>query len=291
LKTIALATCASLPHLDPSDQGLIPAFAEKNILAKPVVWDDQTVDWFAFDAIIIRNTWDYYLKGESFIKWVEKLNIDQVLVLNDCEILLDNVHKFYLRSFENKGIPIIPTLFIDKNAKVGFESIPWDKFVVKPAISAGSYLTQIHEKSKFTQNSFVVFPESKDWLIQPFLPEIQINGELSLIFINRTFSHAVQKKPVDGDFRVQKQYGGIYESFSPSQSLMTVAQKIINSVEGNLLFARVDGIMLNETFHLMELEMIEPDLYMHFEPKSYANFVEASIKLMANGNHNKICTS
>lgn len=95
-----------------------------------------------------------------------------------------------------------------------------------------------------------------------------------MIFFNGSFSHAVIKKPKDGDFRVQRQYGGKYERFDPGKYLLSTAEKIISQVPQKLLYARVDGVMINNEFHLMELELIEPDLYFEFDEAIKDRFVD-----------------
>jgi glutathione synthase/RimK-type ligase-like ATP-grasp enzyme len=113
-----------------------------------------------------------------------------------------------------------------------------------------------------------------DWLIQPFLPEIE-QGELSMIFINGKFSHAAVKKPKEGDFRVQRQYGGKYQRIDPSVSLIALAENVIAQVPQQLLYARVDGVMIDNDFYLMELELIEPDLYFELDEEIKTRFISA----------------
>ncbi|MDZ4331418.1 MAG: hypothetical protein U0945_12680, partial [Flavobacterium sp.] len=120
----------------------------------------------------------------------------------------------------------------------------------------------------------------KELLLQEFMPEIQTLGETSFIFFNKKFSHAVNKKPVDGDFRVQSLFGGKYNLVQPSQELIEKAQKIVNTFPENLLYARVDGIIIENELYLMEIECIEPDLYFNLSENSLERFVAAIVELI-----------
>ncbi|MEO1654892.1 MAG: hypothetical protein AAFU64_15200, partial [Bacteroidota bacterium] len=113
------------------------------------------------------------------------------------------------------------------------------------------------------------------YLLQKFLPEIKENGEWSLIFFNGRFSHAVQKKPKKGDFRVQEEYGGESLAQIPPSYLIREARNIIQLFAPDSLYARVDGLDIQEAFYLMELELIEPELFLHLHPQGHSNFVEA----------------
>lgn len=264
--TIALLTCERLPELNPADRALIPILAEKDIVAVPVVWNAPNVRWQDFSALVVRTTWDYYKEAEAFRRWLDAMEQIGVPVFNPVSVVRDNMHKFYLKRFQEKGIAIVPTLFSAAPAPLAFDTLQaqgWNKIVIKPAVSAGSFLTDTYALSALTRDHFQEIVSQGDWLIQPFLPEIETQGELSMIFFNGSFSHAVLKKPKAGDFRVQKQYGGQYQRVDPSAELLQVAQHIA-TLENDLLYARVDGIIIDNQFHLMELELIEPDLYFEF---------------------------
>jgi glutathione synthase/RimK-type ligase-like ATP-grasp enzyme len=279
--TIALLTCQRLSNLTEPDQSLIPLFRNHGITAEPVIWNDPNIDWKKYDYLIIRNTWDYYTQSDAFIKWLNALRDQKIRMLNPIDVVLNNMHKFYLRDFQQNGVQIISTLFSDKSSPISFEKLTeksWQKIVIKPAISAGSYLTKTFETSELTKASFDEIVEGNDWLIQPFLPEIEQQGELSMIFFNNEFSHAIVKIPKDGDFRVQRQYGGKYQMIKPDKQLITIGENIIKQIPQKLLYARVDGVIINGVFNLMELELIEPDLYFEFGDDICHRFVTAVLE-------------
>lgn len=283
---IALLTCEKLPELTAADQLLIPELAKHNIVAKPVIWSDKTINWIDYDYLIFRNTWDYFEKETEFNLWLDQIEKLRIKTLNPIGIIKQNKHKFYLREMEKEGISILPTVFIDKTNSLNLaELIPshWKKAVIKPAFSAGSYLTEVFKVADIqkTNADYKNLAQEKELLLQEFMPQIQIAGETSFIFFNKKFSHCVNKKPLDGDFRVQSQFGGKYNLVQPNQDLIEKAQKIVNTFPENLLYARVDGIIIDTELYLMEIECIEPDLYFDIAPGALERFVASIVELIA----------
>lgn len=282
---IALLTCQRLPNLTPADQLLIPELAKHNIVAEAVIWDDPNVIWTDFDYLIFRNTWDYYEKESQFNLWLATIKKLGIKTLNSIYIIEKNKHKFYLRDFQEKGITIIPTIFIDKTTHLNLSGkIPsnWKKAVIKPSFSAGSYLTEVFEIADVDKINakYQNIARTIELLLQEFKPEIETEGETSLIFFNKKFSHAINKKPKAGDFRIQVQFGGMYTSIPPSAEVMQQAQNIVNTFPNQLLYARVDGIIINNKIQLMEVECIEPDLYFNYSEGSLQRFVNSILKLI-----------
>lgn len=281
---IGILTCARLPELLESDQQLIPLFAKENITAKAAIWDDETVDWTEFDYLIFRNTWDYYQKEEVFNSWLHKIELLGIKTFNPISVIQKNKHKFYLKEIEKEGISILPSIFLEKNSTSNLHDLipkSWEKMVIKPAFSAGSYLTKLIDRSELAsiQTEFKEYFATKDFLIQEFRPEIKELGETSFIFFDGKFSHAVNKKPVENDFRVQIQYGGKYTLIEPNADLLLQAELILSKVHEKLLYARVDGIVIENKLHLMEIELIEPDLYFDLAEGARERFVEAFLKV------------
>lgn len=280
---VGILTCARLPELLESDQKLIPLFAKENISAKAVVWDDETVDWTEFDYLIFRNTWDYYQKEITFNSWLNKINSLGIKSLNPIPVIQKNKHKFYLKDLEKDGISILPTIFLEKNSTSTLQNLipeSWEKIVIKPAFSAGSYLTKLIDRSELEsiQIEFKEHFEIKDFLLQEFRPEIKELGETSFIFFNGKFSHAVNKKPVVDDFRVQIQYGGKYTLIQPKEELVIQAELVLCKIPEKLLYARVDGIVIKNKLHLMEIELIEPDLYFDLAEGARERFIASFLK-------------
>ncbi|WP_396151263.1 RimK family alpha-L-glutamate ligase [Flavobacterium sp.] len=282
---IGILTCARLPELLESDQKLISLFTKENISAKAVIWDDESVDWRQFDYLIFRNTWDYYQKENAFNSWLHKIELLGIKTFNPISVIQKNKHKFYLKDLEKEGITILPTIFLGKNSISNLHDLipkSWDKMVIKPAFSAGSYLTKLIDRTEIEsiQNEFKEHFSTKDFLLQEFRPEIKELGETSFIFFDGKFSHAVNKKPVENDFRVQIQYGGKYTLIEPNIELLEQAKLVLSKIPEKLLYARVDGIVIENKLHLMEIELIEPDLYFDLADGARERFVESFLKVL-----------
>jgi glutathione synthase/RimK-type ligase-like ATP-grasp enzyme len=280
---IAILTCDQLPNLNLADQPLIKELAKHNIVASPMVWDDPNTNWSDFDYLIFRNTWDYFEKEIQFNLWLNKIEQLGIKTLNSIAVIKQNKHKFYLREMEKQGVRILKTIFIDKTDKLNIQDlIPsyWKRAVIKPAFSAGSYLTEVFESvnSNHINTKYQTIAAEKELLLQEFMPEIQTLGETSFIFFNKKFSHAVNKKPAEGDFRIQVQFGGQYTLINPDKELIEQAQKVVDLFNENLLYARVDGIIINNQLHLMEVECIEPDLYLNLSDGALERFSNSIIE-------------
>ncbi len=282
---IAILTCQNIPNLNESDQLLIPSLAKKNIDAKAVIWNDITINWLDFDVLIFRNTWDYYEKQIEFDLWLENIEKLGIKTLNSISIINQNKHKFYLQDFEKQGIKILPTVFIEKTENLNLSKIipnHWKKAVIKPAYSGGSYQTQLFDIVDIDKinEQYISIASEKELLLQEFMPEIMTLGETSFIFFNKKFSHAVNKQAVNGDFRIQNQFGGIYTLIEAEAQIIEKAQKIVNTFSENLLYCRVDGIIIDNELHLMEVECLEPDLYFNLAKGSIDKFVTSILEMI-----------
>jgi glutathione synthase/RimK-type ligase-like ATP-grasp enzyme len=243
----------------------------------------MTVDWPSFDLLIIRSTWDYYLHFEAFEKWLMLINNLNITLCNTVEIISENSHKFYLKNLQKKGVQIIPTEFLDKTDHLDLSLIhdkDWQTAIIKPAVSAGSFMTEKFNKKDIlsTTAKYTQIVKTCDLLVQKFMPEIELFGEVSLIFFGGVFSHAVKKMPHTGDFRVQVQFGGQYARFSPKPSTLQIAENILNTYTVTPIYARIDGIETASQFYLMEVELIEPDLYFNIVPEAKGRFVDCVLE-------------
>jgi glutathione synthase/RimK-type ligase-like ATP-grasp enzyme len=282
---IAVLTCAKCSGLSPRDHHLPGLFNHKGVGIVSAVWDDPAVNWSAFDGLLFRSVWDYHLKPTEFNNWLDFIALSGIKTLNPIETVKQNQHKFYLQYLQNQGVEIVPTTFIPKTDVLDISAVVktgWDRAVIKPAISASSYMTNVFAVSdwKQTEREYAAVAKERDLLLQAFMPEVIGEGELSLVFFNRRYSHAVLKWAVKGDFRVQAEFGGAHEAINPSKAIISTAEHILSLVPGPLLYARVDGLVKSGRFVLMELELLEPDLYFDSHPEASARYVSATMELM-----------
>lgn len=282
---IALLSCKNWPDILEKERAFATEFPQ-SIDVEVVIWNDPSVKWANYNYLIFRTVWDYFEMPNEFTAWLDMLSQQNIRTLNPLSVIKKNQHKFYLQDLERQGIDIIPTVFIPKNTGLSLSFLKeknWDTAVIKPAVSGGSYLTRLFSQSEIEEieTEYASFALENDLLVQPFMPEIQEMGELSILFFQGKYSHTILKKPKNGDFRVQSQFGGQYQTFEPDAALLATAQHIIETFGDDLLYARVDGILKGGKFLLMELELIEPDLYFDYHPDAKKNFLTALEAMIA----------
>ena len=259
-----------------SDDHLLSlALKSKGYQIEEPSWRAQ-LDWSKFDAVIIRETWDYHLHINEFLPVLKEIEASGTKLLNPLNIVEWNSDKRYLKELESKGVKIVPTIFLDQLNVVDLDNsfdVFGEKLIVKPVISANSLNTIITEEGD--TEALNVFMD-EPCIIQPFLESIHSVGEYSLYFFEGNFSHAIVKKPKAGDFRVQEDFGGTQRSIVPSEKLMQAAKEVVQYLPEGTFYARVDLLPdANEDFVLMELELIEPGMYFRFCDNAAENFANA----------------
>jgi glutathione synthase/RimK-type ligase-like ATP-grasp enzyme len=265
---IVLLSCDSLSGYVIDEHFLVEALTQEGHSVSTLSWSADT-DWKQFDCAVIRTTWDYTQRSQEFCEKL-KLISDQTKLYNSLDTIKWNIHKSYLGTLEKKGVVIVPTLFFKHDEKI---VIPKDwsaeKIVIKPAISAGAYQTYVVDRDQILAEL-----TPGDWLCQPFLPQIK-EGEISLIYFHKVFSHAVIKIPKAGDFRVQQEFGGDITAYTPSKELLKLGDQIMKCIDEDLLYGRVDVVSLDDHYALMELELIEPSMFFRTNPIAAKNFAKA----------------
>lgn len=275
-KSIALATYhlyLTKDYEDPEVLLLQQALQKLGFQTDVHVWDDENVDWKKYDLVIIRSTWDYFSKYEKFLKWLKTI-AESTKILNPISVMMWNLDKKkYLSELQSKGVKIIPSIFVDKFDKNEISKCfhEWKKIVIKPTVGAWSNLVErFVDLEKASQHIEKVIQKCGSAIIQPYCKEIE-EGELSLIFIENHFSHALRKIPAKGEFRSQHDggIGGSMEAYKPSETEIQFGKHILQVVNDlfktPLLYARVDYLILDGECCLMELELVEPYLYPEFE--------------------------
>ena len=268
---VALVTHAGLPSLTDDDRLLAAALDERGARTTPVVWSDTDVDWTSFDAILVRSCWDYFLRADEFFEWLTQLQVSRAHVQNPVRTLRWNAEKTYLRELEAVGIPVVPTHWMESGATESLADIRrrtgWSELVVKPAISGSAHETWRASPSAgyADDERLEAMTASGCVLVQPLVDVIAADGEWSLVFIDGEYSHAVLKRPRMGDFRVQIEHGGTFTATEPPESVIAQARTALRAApaeRGDMLYARVDGCVVDDDLLLMELELIEPVLFL-----------------------------
>ncbi len=296
---LALATCAELPDLDPDDQLLRDALVERGIAVDVAVWDDPTVDWASYPHVVIRSTWDYTERQAQFVDWTRRVEQTSTL-LNPADVIAWNTDKTYLRDLEERGLPIVPTIWLDPERNMSSRAInsrlpAFGEFVIKPTISAGSRDTGRYDASA-TQQRMLAITHAKNLMavgrkvmLERYLRAVDTAGETGLVYLDGVFSHAVRKSALlSGPFREGDLEGALYrgEVIAPREPstaerelgdrVLAVLGEVFVELDRPLLYARVDVIPDDEGSPvILEVELTEPSLFLSHAPGSVERAADA----------------
>ena len=282
---VAFATCRDLPRLIDEDRQVAAHLDDHGLRVLAVCWDDPGVDWRSFDAVVIRSCWDYHVRPGEFVAWLEKLAAQGCTVWNPVPLMLWNRDKTYLRELRARGVDTVPTVFLDAGSPADLGELmarlAADELVVKPTIAASSHgLWVVSANDADGQARLDEALRTDALMVQPLIGEIREAGEWSLMYFAGELSHAVNKLPKAGDIRVQEELGGRTSPADPPPTLVTAARRVLASIDGPILYARIDLVEIDGRGVLMELELIEPMLYFEHAPGSPENFRRALVKVM-----------
>lgn len=276
---IAVATCAGHDELKSDEPLLREALAERGIEAPSVRWDDPAIDWGEFAACLLRSTWDYHQKHAEFLTWAEEVAAVTRL-WNPPALVAWNSSKTYLRELEEAGVPLVPTVWIRPGEETDIEALlearGWDEVVVKPVVDLGARNLKRASGPRKTASALRKVLSRGEAMLQPYLPSLETEGELSLVYIDGSFAHAVRKLPAPGDFRVQGSWGGTARYVQPQPHEMEIAAQALSRLPEPPLYARVDLVTdLDGQPCLIELELIEPNLYLAESPGTAETLAQA----------------
>ena len=299
MRRVGFATCKVLPEPDVDEELLLTACREAGIEAEMAGWDDPSVSWGDFDLVVPRSTWNYHLSPSCFSSWIEHVN-SRCSLLNPAPIMLGNIHKGYLLELERRGIPIVPTRVLPglrgsgqrirqslenrgfgsatSFISSGFDQLPllrdviddtgWKWIVIKPAISAASFLTYVYSirQCPLAQELFELIGSGQDVMVQEFMP----GGEMAMVFINGKLTHGVEKyaRFADGVESVST------VACDVSSELAQLGSQVMSCVPPGWLYARVDAMRnASGQWLLSELELIEPSLFFLQSADALSRFI------------------
>lgn len=279
---LAIATCRVLPEPDHDQSLLLAALTRAGIKAKMLAWDDPSATLDGADMCVIRSTWNYHLDRPGFLAWAKRIDA-QTRLYNPLPVLTANSHKTYLRTLVQRGIPIVPTHFLDAGASNRLTDImaehKWQDVVVKPAVSAASYRTgRFSSKTVEEGNRFLAdLLRDREALIQPYMRSVESTGERALIWVDGELTHAVQKVP-----RFAGHDEHVSQALAINDDERRFAASALATIEDELLYARVDVVRTEDgSLAVMELELVEPSLYLAQCPAALERLVEGIRKRLA----------
>lgn len=250
-------------------------------------WDRPGVDWKRYDLVVIRSTWDYQHHPEAFLATLAAIGRAGTRIENSLEVVRWNMQKTYLRDLDARGVPTVPTLWRDRlgNGELLalFDELQSDEIVIKPVMSAtaqGAYRLD-RARARTQAADIECYFARRPLMMQPFEHGILAEGEFSLFYFNGAHSHSILKVPKDGDFRVQEEHGGDIQAVKAEPALLAAGAAAIAAIGRTLLYARVDLVRNRAGFRVMELELVEPALYLRMDPAAPERFADAIAALFA----------
>ncbi|MBE0651708.1 MAG: hypothetical protein IH595_12825 [Bacteroidales bacterium] len=285
---IGFLSTAEKPDMMPYDLQAKAMLIERNVDVEIIFWENYNEEnvhqLAAFDLVVIRTTWNYYRNIPAFKKFLDLLEQSGARVYNPVNLIKWNIDKRYLQELESEGFEIIPTLFVFDDEEDTFEKAVakgWKQIVLKPMISAGSYDTFVidaDDPERFHTLQHQYFT-NRPYMLQEFIPEI-LTGEVSTLHFADGYGYSVTKVPKAGDYRVQFQYGGVYHLQEVNPVIESISARLSEKLGHATLYRRLDGVWRNGRFLIMELELIEPDLYLSLSTEALNHWVENLISLV-----------
>ena len=276
---IIFTTCEKWSSISISDKLVADELTALGHDVESVPWNGDFGRFISSDLVLLCSNWDYHYHIQEFRKWLGKLKEHDIPLQNSLEIIKWNLSKSYISELAKNGILTPKSMIVDskEDLEASFEKMHWSKAVVKPIYGASGHLVECISREEIPNWAMTHIEKGANkWLLQEFISEIEQSGELSIVFINGNYSHAVRKIPKQGEFRINGQYGGQTSRIEPTSAIVEVARNILDYLEEIPLYARVDGVSINDTeFCLLELELNEPGLFFDLAPEKALYFARA----------------
>ena len=264
------------------DFKLIEALELQGLSAERVSWRRSDVDWSRYDCVLVRSTWDYIDDYDLFLQTIGEIEASGARLLNPREVIQWNSAKRYLGELMSLGVSVVPSLILEDGdwTSAEVQSIlahGESELIVKPLVGVGAFqlrrFTDVHDLDKVRRSGELDYPV----MLQPFLSSIQSEGEWSFVFGGQQFLYAVLKVPTKGDYRVQVMYGARTLPRKPSDDDLAAARAVLEKVPYQTHLARIDMVQMpSGNLALMELELIEPQLYLFDVPEAAKKLAEAT---------------
>jgi glutathione synthase/RimK-type ligase-like ATP-grasp enzyme len=250
-----------------------------------VPWRRPLAAWEQYDVVVIRSTWDYHLVPEEFLAVLRQIQQAGARLENSFDLVQWNIRKTYLRDLAQRGVLSVPTVWGTELGPVDertiLECLGTDQVILKPVIGANAANAYRLSRGSTAWSEAVQTFAERDYLAQPFLGDVLREGEYSLIYFNGRLSHCILKTPLAHDFRVQEEHGGTIRAVAASSALVQAGERVLAAVRQVPLYARVDLVRMERSFGLMELELIEPSLYLRMDVNAPERFARALDSRMA----------
>lgn len=270
---IVIATCRKYPELSPSNSLLAAALTGKGAAVRAVPWNgaDQS-DFLACDLVLLRQTWDYQDDPGGFAAWAAWLARRGARMRNSADLAVWNNDKRTLGELQSIGVRVPISIPVCSGSDHDLSPIETDDIVVKPAFGGSGVGVFLTTKNGFSRDFAAACKEApgRSWMAQEFLPEIA-NGEWKLTCFGGSADFAVHLTPRAGEFRVNNRFDPTVSVAVPPEAARKAAEAIARWFDDSVLCYRVDGVMREDSFICTELELTDPDLFLHLAGKESAN--------------------
>lgn len=280
----AFLTTKNLEEFFIYDDLVKPHLASLGWEVDDVSWHNKDIDYSQYDMVIVRSTWDYQAYANDFMRTLQSINDSNARLENPLSLMQWNVSKSYLKDLQAKGVPILPTIWLasfnSKEIQAAFSHFGSSEIIIKPLVSANADFTYrlTEEDFLFEQQNIKTALQDREIMIQAFEKTILDKGEYSLFYFNGNYSHAINKLPANGDFRVQEEHGGQLASIEPSASMLALSKQTLKALPENPLYARIDMLETSNGLAIIEVELIEPSLYFNMDAESPKRFAQAIVE-------------
>lgn len=274
---IGIATCLTLPEEDVDEALTLAAFQRHGHALEMVAWEDSSVDFGEYDAVVVRSTWNYPLMPDRFADWIRDTTTKTKL-LNPADIMLENLNKRYLLGLAERGVSVVPSEWIWPHEEEKLRTLLTRKSVLKPSIGAASLDTKVFgpDDIETAVKWLGSQAEHREFMIQPFVSSVDTVGEQSIVMIGNEPSHRIHKQP-----RFHDGEENVFGPYEVEPDLVDLARRSIEPFADRILYARVD-VMMSHTGQWMisELELIEPSLFFRQKPEALDQFVVRTEQLL-----------
>lgn len=281
---IVLATAADDPAISPSDRLYADALERRGCRVTGAPWDGPREAFAGADAVVLRSTWGYYRALDDFKACTEAMAASTRL-FNSIDLVRWNLRKDYVQKLAAAGVRV-PRSFVvpcDVSAVARvFDETGWSQAVVKPASGASGHSVELLQRATLAAQVAGLADEARQAgvVVQEFLPEIA-GGELSLVYFDGVFSHAIRKRPPPGEFRTNSRYKPVRTAETPPPEVTQQGAACLATLPEIPLYARVDGIVRDDVLVVIEVEVLEPALALDVDPLAAERFAEATMKRLA----------
>ncbi|MGK0156130.1 MAG: glutathione synthase/RimK-type ligase-like ATP-grasp enzyme [Neolewinella sp.] len=281
MKKVVFATCRSMPDFQPDDTLIAAALEARGCTVTPAAWNESFAPFACADLIVVRSTWDYFDEAAAFEAWLQRLKTVSGVVCNAPSLMLWNSNKKYLLDLAERGAPLPPTKLSQPNAAAlmaAMDELALQEAVVKPVIGAGASGLTIMQRNDPDSIERAAGALQHEGLVQPLIAEIRTLGETSCTFFDGEFSHAVIKRPETGSILVQAEHGGRTQPATLTPDQLATARSMLDLLPEPAVFARVDMVWTEPAPLLMEIEVIEPELFIRHAAPAAAHLATQLLK-------------